>query len=107
MKTEFSLFYTTWPDERTARQASLTLLTEKLVACTNLYPVVESQYWWQGKIENSKECVMILKTASHLKATLEKRFTELHPYDVPCFLEIRLDAGNPPYLQWLGESLKD
>jgi periplasmic divalent cation tolerance protein len=106
MKTEFSLFYTTFPDEATAQKVSLQLLEEKLVACTNLFPVIQSQYWWQGKIENSKECVLILKSESLFKARLEKRFLELHPYETPCFLEIRLDSGNPGYLDWLSASLK-
>jgi periplasmic divalent cation tolerance protein len=105
MKAEYCLLYTTWPDENSARTASETLLTEKLVACTNLYPAVEAQYWWEGKIETSKECVMILKTTALLRPKLEKRFQELHPYEVPCFLEIRVDSGNPAYLQWLSKNL--
>lgn len=106
MKTEFSLFYTTCPDEATAQKISRQLLEEKLVACTNLFPVVQSQYWWQGKIESSKECVLILKTEALLKTKLEQRFLELHPYETPCFLEIRLDSGNSEYLNWLSKSLK-
>jgi periplasmic divalent cation tolerance protein len=106
MKSEFSLIYTTWPDDKSARFASQILLQEKLVACSNLYPAVESQYWWQGKIESSNECVLILKTTLQLKAALEKRFLELHPSEIPCFLEMRLESGNPAYLNWLRENLK-
>ncbi len=106
MKSEHSLFYTTFPDETTAQKVSQTLLEEKLIACSNLFPTMKSQYWWQGKIESATECVLILKTAAHLKSTLEKRFLELHPYETPCFLEIRLDSGNARYLAWLDTSLK-
>lgn len=106
MTAEFSLFYTTFPDEPTAQKISRTLLEEKLVACTNLFPVVQSQYWWQGKIESSKECVMILKSESRLKADLQKRYLELHPYETPCFLEIPVVSGNPGYLNWLSGNLK-
>jgi len=102
----FSFFYTTCPDESTAQRISRTLLEEKLVACTNLFPVVHSQYWWQGKIESSKECVLILKTEAQKRALLQKRFIELHPYEVPCFLEIPIGSGNPAYLDWLSQSLK-
>jgi periplasmic divalent cation tolerance protein len=106
MKSEYSLFYSTFPDSETAQKISRTLLEEKIVACTNLLPAMRSEYWWQGKIETSQECVLILKTESHLKSQLEKRFLELHPYDVPCLLEIRVDSGNPAYLDWLSDSLK-
>ena len=106
MKSEFSLFYTTCPDETTAQKISRQLLEEKLIACSNLFPAVQSQYWWEGRIESSKECVLILKTETLLKGQLEKRFLKLHPYETPCFIEIRLDSGNSQYLAWLQNSLK-
>lgn len=101
-----SLIYTTCPDESTAQVISETLLMEKLVACTNIFPVVQSLYWWEGRLESSKECVVILKTDLQLKPELKKRFEELHPYEVPCFLEIPIGTGAEPYLQWLQNSLK-
>lgn len=106
MKNEFSLYYTTWPDEAGARRAAQILLEEKLVACANLFPVMESQYWWEGKIESSKECVLILKSRADLQSSLQKRVEALHPYQVPCFLELVVNSGNNNYLNWLNESLK-
>ncbi len=106
MTSEFSLFYTTWPEESLARHASQTLLQEKLAACTNLLPGMESHYWWQGKLETSKECILILKTRSELKAQLINRLEGLHPYDTPCILEIAVTDGNYKYLNWLNQSLK-
>lgn len=101
---QISLFYTTCPDEKTAQKISTTLLEEKLIACSNLYPVVRSQYWWEGKIESSTECVLILKALKTSAKQLEERFLELHPYDVPCFLELSIDSGNASYMAWLKES---
>ncbi len=89
-----------------ARHASQTLLQEKLAACTNLLPGMESHYWWQGKLETSKECILILKTRSELKAQLINRLEGLHPYDTPCILEIAVTDGNYKYLNWLNQSLK-
>lgn len=105
MPSEFSLFYVTFPSEAVAKKISATLLEEQLVACTNLFPEIQSQYLWQGKIESSKECVMILKSLSRLKEPLQARLKSLHPYETVCFLEIRLESGNPEYLQWLKGSL--
>lgn len=106
MSHEFSLFYTTCPDEATAQKISQVLLEEKLVACTNLFPGMKSQYWWEGKIETAQEVVLILKTRSELKETLQKKFESLHPYQVPCFLEISVESGSVQYLQWLADSVK-
>lgn len=105
MPSEFALFYTTFPDPATAQKVSRILLEEKLVACTNLFPSIQSDYWWEGKIESSQECVLILKSQSSLKSRLEKRFLELHPFDTPCFLEISISNGNLKYLNWLKDSL--
>ena len=102
---EFALFYTTFPDAETAQRVSQILLEEKLVACTNLLPAMQSQYWWEGKIERSQECVLILKSQSSLHNRLEKRFLELHPFDTPCFLKINVSDGNIKYLNWLKDSL--
>jgi periplasmic divalent cation tolerance protein len=101
MSTEVSLFYTTCPDENTAQKISSTLLEEKLIACSNLYPVVKSQYWWEGKIESSTECVLILKALNASKEALKARFLELHPYEIPCFLEMPITSGIHLYLEWL------
>lgn len=102
----FSIFYTTCPDEAVAQSIANTLLNEKIIACSNLFPSVHSQYWWQGQIESSKECVLLLKTFSHLRESLQSRFKELHPFEVPCILEISIASGNPDYLRWLEQSLK-
>jgi periplasmic divalent cation tolerance protein len=105
MSSDFSLFYTTFPDVPTAQKTSRILLEEKLVACTNLFPSTQSQYWWEGKIESSEECVLILKSQASLKRQLEKRFLELHPFETPCFLELPIADGNLKYLNWLKDSL--
>lgn len=104
--TDICLIYTTCPDENTAQVIAEILLSERLVACTNTFPVVSSSYWWQGRIESSKECVMILKTTTALKSQLETRFLELHPYEVPCFLELPVQSGSEGYLQWLKDSVR-
>jgi periplasmic divalent cation tolerance protein len=106
MSSEHSLFYCTCPDEKTAEAISRTLLEEKLVACTNILPGTQSHYWWQGKIESSSECVLILKSRKDLKLSLENRYKSLHPYKVPCFLEISVESGSLDYLQWLSESFR-
>jgi periplasmic divalent cation tolerance protein len=95
---------TTWPDVEKARAAGHTLVEEKLVACANIVPVIESIYRWQGRIETSAEALMILKTpASHYR-DLETRIRELHTYEVPEIIAFPVAHGLPPYLQWVEDS---
>ena len=82
-------------------------LTERLVACANLIPRIESHYWWQGKIESSAEVLVIFKTTKAKLKALEKLIVEKHPYDTPEFIVLPITAGNKRYLAWLSQSVKD
>jgi periplasmic divalent cation tolerance protein len=77
------------------------LLAERLVACVNLLPQVTSRYLWQGRLEEAAETLLVMKTAAHLVERLRQRLVELHPYDVPEVLELAVDGGHAPYLQWV------
>jgi periplasmic divalent cation tolerance protein len=38
---------------------------------------------------------------------LEARIRELHSYDVPEILSVRVESGLPAYLQWVKESCRE
>jgi periplasmic divalent cation tolerance protein len=97
----FSLVLVTAPDLKTARRLARAALRERLAACANLIPGLESHYWWRGKIESSREVLLLFKTrASHLQK-LERLILHEHPYDTPEFVAFRLTAGTERYLAWL------
>ena len=101
------LFYGPCPDKKTAEDIGKALLQEKLIACVNIIPGMESMYWWQGKIETSSEYIMILKTLKtpDAQSRVTKRVLELHPYDVPCVMTLPVLGINDSYKKWLGENL--
>jgi periplasmic divalent cation tolerance protein len=94
----------TAPDLKTARQLAQAALNERLIACANLVPKIESLYWWKGKIEKGTEVLLVLKTTRARLAALEKLIVARHPYDTPEFLVMPLAAGNARYLKWLSDS---
>ena len=98
---KFSLVLVTAPDLKTARRLARKAFKERLIACANLLPKIESHYRWQGKIESSTEVLMILKTTNARLAKLEKLILAEHPYDTPEFLVLPLRAGNHRYLDWI------
>ena len=107
MKTaaKFSLVLVTAPDLKNAQSLAHLALDARLVACANLIPQTESHYWWQGKIETSRETLILFKTLkAHLPA-LEKLVRKNHPYEVPEFLVLPLSQGSPAYLQWLADAV--
>ena len=109
MKTaaKFSLVLVTAPDLKTARSLARLALTARLIACANLLPKIESHYWWQAKMEASREVLLLLKTQKSKLAALKKLILAAHPYDTPEFLVLPVAKGSNGYLQWLAESLTD
>ena len=104
MADEVLTVFTTWPDLETARTAARTLVEEKLAACGNIVPGVESIYRWEGKVETGAEVLVIFKTMASNYPALEARVRALHPYEVPEVLAVRVAGGLPAYLRWVEES---
>lgn len=102
------LFYVPCPDKSSAENISRTLLKEKMVACANIIPGMESLYWWEGNIETTSEHILILKTlkTSDAQERITKRVRELHPYEVPCIMTLPVLGINESYKKWLEESIK-
>lgn len=104
MAEEVLLVFTTWPDAAAARAAAMKLVEERLAACANIMPAVESIYRWQGAVESSSEVLMLIKTTMGRYPELEKRVRELHTYELPEVIAIRADDGFPAYLRWVEDS---
>ena len=83
-----------------------TLLEEKLIACANIVDHVSSFFWWQGKIEEEKEVLAIMKSNEKLFEKLSERVAELHSYDVPEVLALPIVDSSSSYLDWLKASLE-
>jgi len=105
MAEESILVLSTFPDAETARRVGRTVIEEKLAACVNILPQIESIYRWKEKIETSSEVLALLKSTTWKYQLLEARILELHPYEVPEIISIRIDSGNLEYLRWIEQSV--
>jgi periplasmic divalent cation tolerance protein len=82
------------------------LVEERLAACCNIAGEVDSVYWWDGKVEEGKEVLVIIKTTDERFPDLERRIRELHSYDVPEIIATPVTAGSESYLRWVRERLR-
>ncbi|MGB9891215.1 divalent-cation tolerance protein CutA [Thermodesulfovibrio yellowstonii] len=96
----------TAPNEDEAVKISKILVEEKLAACVNILKDIRSIYFWQGKIEDEQEVLMIVKTKSELFEELEKKVKSLHSYTVPEIIGIKIKKGSESYLNWIIEVTK-
>jgi periplasmic divalent cation tolerance protein len=104
MTADYVIALTTLPADADAGEFGRTLVDERLAACVNLLPVMESIYRWEGKIEFEAERQLIIKTSKDRIGDLWDRVRELHPYEVPEFIVISITDGNEAYLKWIGDS---
>lgn len=92
------------PEE--AVKIARTLVEEKLAACVNIVPSIRSIYFWKGEVCDDPENLLMIKTKEGLFERLRARITELHSYEVPEIIAVRLHAGHEPYLSWVMETTR-
>jgi periplasmic divalent cation tolerance protein len=100
---DYRSIYITAKDESEARKIAQALVSEKLAACVNYFPI-KSVYRWNEKIEEAGETALIAKTRAELVERVIRRVKELHSYQVPCVESWAIENGNPEYLEWIKES---
>lgn len=92
----------TAPNAETGEVLAREMVEERLAACGSVVPGLVSVYWWEDEVQRDKEALVILKTTRDAVPLLEERVTDLHPYEVPEFLVLRVDAVHEPYARWIG-----
>ena len=103
--TEMLVVLTTFASEHDAVRAVRALVEERLIACANLLPNARSIYSWKGEVRDEREVVVLMKSRKQDWAVLQSRLHELHPYQTPECVALRIAAGAPAYMAWLDEVL--
>ena len=93
--------YVTAGTKEEAASIGRTVVGERLAACANLLPGITSVYWWEGKLEESGESALILKTRVELIEPLTARIKALHSYTCPCIVALPVAGGNAAFLDWV------
>jgi periplasmic divalent cation tolerance protein len=86
-----------------ARAMARKLVEERLAACANIIPQIESFFWWEEKVQEDKESLIILKTSQSQVERLITYVRDNHPYDVPEVITLPLAEGLPDYIDWVIE----
>jgi periplasmic divalent cation tolerance protein len=92
---------TNCPDAEVADRIARALVEQKLAACVNRMPAVDSVYRWQGAVERAVEVPLLIKSTRERLPEVQEAIRALHPYEVPEILAIPVVAGLPAYLRWV------
>jgi periplasmic divalent cation tolerance protein len=103
MPTEAIQVITTTADRTEADGIAEAVLKQRLAACVQIGGPIDSSYWWNSRIETSREFVLTIKTRRDLFPRLEAAILALHSYEQPEILAVAAVEVTPGYLKWLEE----
>jgi len=89
-----------------SRKIATYLVEERLAACVNITPPIESVYRWEGKIAHDQEYQLFIKSTDELFPEIRAAIAKLHSYQTPEIICLPVVDGAPGYLRWLDESVK-
>ena len=98
---DYRIIFSTCPNIRVAKRIASAVVRERLAACVNILPVLQSVYRWRGKVESAKEVLMVIKARAGDYRRVEKRLRALHPNELPEIVSVRMANGYSRYLAWI------
>lgn len=104
MPDDILVILTTCPDAATAERLAAALVTERLAACVNQLPGVQSTYVWNGTTQRDAEILLLIKTTAAQLAPVTARIQALHPYQLPEVIAVPACGGSHAYLEWVRQN---
>lgn len=95
------VFFSTFKSKKEATVFAQALVKNKLAACVNVLPQIESHYSWKNKLCKDKEFLVIGKTSAVKFKVIKKKIRTLHSYEVPELICFEIKDGLKSYLAWL------
>lgn len=83
------------------------LIENKAAACVNIIDKAVSLFWWKGKIDCSKEALLIIKSKKEKLPRIIKIVKSAHSYQVPEIIAFPIIGGDKNYLKWIDESIRN
>ena len=105
--TDKRIVLTTAGSAEEAQKIARHIVEQRLAACVNIVPKIESVYRWQGKVESSAEWLLLIKTTVEKFPNVRNAIRELHSYDLPECIAIAVEDGSEEYLDWIADSVAD
>jgi periplasmic divalent cation tolerance protein len=103
--SDYRVCLVTCVDVKEAKTMAKSLIKKRLAACVNLVPHVRSIYRWQGKIEESSEVLLLIKSKKSQFEALTEEVQSRHSYECPEIVSLPIQEGSKRYLDWVESSI--
>lgn len=104
--TDKVVIMVTAASKRECRKIARHLVEAKLAACVNITQPIESIYRWEGKIADSREYQLLIKSTRELFPEIKAAISKMHSYHTPEIICLPIIDGSRNYLQWVSDSVK-
>jgi len=104
--TDARVVLTTSGNREQAEKTANALVENALAACVNIVGPITSVYRWEGKVERAEEFLLVVKTWEDAYERVEAAIRELHSYELPECIMLRVAKGSEQYLEWLENSVR-
>lgn len=98
--------FMTAPGADEARRIANELVQRQLAACVQILPEIESVYRWNGEVQRDKEVLILAKTTAAQFDGLERAVREIHSYETPEIVAVRMSEVSEPYRAWLADNVR-
>src|SRR5215472_12316775 len=103
--TDNRIAFTTAGSLAEARKLAEAMVERRLAACVNIVPRIQSIYRWKGKVGESREFLLIIKTTATAFKAVAAAIKELHSYELPECVCVTIEDGSREYLDWINQSV--
>lgn len=102
--TDCRLVLTHLPNAESAHILARGLVEAGMAACVNVLSPCTSVYRWNDALHEDEEIPLLIKTTAELYSAVEDYIRTHHPYELPEIIALKIEAGHPDYLRWVGET---
>jgi periplasmic divalent cation tolerance protein len=92
--------YTSCRNSEEAKGIGRQIIERRLAACVHIAPI-DSIYWWDGKVTEDTEAVLLVKTNESKVQDIEDLILRSHTYSTPFIGVLDVRRVNREYKEWM------
>ena len=104
-KSEKILMLVTAGSSEEASRIGKTLVEKRLAACCSIIPEIQSIYWWEGRITEDAEVLLLIKSLKSDEKNIIDTVKSMHSYEVPEIISLEMKSGFEKYFQWIEDNV--